>query len=350
MRRQTLALLPVLCVALGLAGFSWFMTTRAASPSGWRTETAQGLTFQVPEGSRGPYHSPGTPWSATEFPGSLGGTLRIAQESPQGDLDQALQNWFELPGPLDRPRTYALHGQPAQARPVTAFGPAGHFLARRGRQLQAVLVFDLDGSRYWIQLRTGNPSAATLAGFHRMLLSLRGPQGEAPDSGLARELAAAGAEPAPGLLERHPWPPQMGFLFPAALMLLAGAAQIGLGRLAGRAPRGPGALANRYLEAPIEVCLARRLQRKWFDAALSVTDDRLVIHTFGTPLLSVPLAALAGKVTPRTGWFGSSWLELGLEGGQEFHKHRFFYGGLAGKLRLRLYTRDEARLRAALRA
>jgi len=181
-----------------------------------------------------------------------------------------------------------------------------------------------------------------------VLRSLRGPRGEAPDPGLAGDLAAVEAELAPGLVDRRTWAPQLVFLFPVAVMLLAAAANLGMTRLSGRAPKGPEAYANHYLEAPMEVRLACRLQRKWFDAALAVLDDRLVLYTFGTPFLSVPLAALKGNVDRKAGWFGPPFLEFSLEGAQTFHKHRFFYRYLAGKLRLRLYPRDEARLRAAL--
>ena len=354
MRRQTLSMIPALCVALAACGFGWIMTTRAAArataQTGWRTVSAQGLSFQIPEGSRGPYRRPGSPWSATEYGRSFGGTLRIAQETPQGTLQPALRNWFELPGPLDRVLTYPVNGQSAQARPVTAFGPSGHFLLRNGKVLQAVLVFDLDGSRYWIQLRTGNPSPESLAGFHRVLLSLRGPEGQPPDPALARELAAAEAELAPGLVDRHRWPSQLLFLVPVAGILLAAGAQFGVARWSGRAPKESGAWASQYLETPIEVCLGYRFQRRWFDAAVAVLGGRLVLYTFGTPLLSVPLAALAGKVEARTGWFGSPFLELSLQGGQEFHKQRLFYRYLAGNLKLRLYSRDPGRLRAALGA
>ena len=73
-------------------------------------------------------------------------------------------------------------------------------------------------------------------------------------------------------------------------------------------------------------------------------------YTFGTPFLSVPLAQLPGRVTVKQGWFGAPYLELALEGGQEFHKRRFLYRLWANRLRLRIYTRDAQRLRLQLGA
>jgi len=129
----------------------------------------------------------------------------------------------------------------------------------------------------------------------------------------------------------------------------------GVGRLSGRPPRDLPALGSRYDEPRVEACLAVRMQRHCFTGALAVTGDRLLFCTYGTPFLSVPLAALPGKVAEKTSWFGPPFLEVVLDGAPELPKLRwahglFGYGRGKGGYRLRIYTRDGLRLRTALGA
>jgi hypothetical protein len=96
--------------------------------------------------------------------------------------------------------------------------------------------------------------------------------------------------------------------------------------------------------------VASRMQRKYFDAAISVTADRLVVHTFGTPFLAVPLAQLHGRVSEGSGWFGPPYLELTLEGGLEYLKLRALYRPWPGRTRIRIYTERFRELRLVLGA
>jgi len=346
MRRQTLFLIPALLGALAASlaiGYLPLRASRALAAPVWASGAAQGLTLDLPGDVSAPALDPGDPWTATEFRGGILGILRIARERPRGDLQAALRAWFELPGALDRPLTYRIQRQPAQARPVTAFGPSGHLVRRQGRLLVAVCVFDLDGYRYWVQARA--PASRTaLACFHRVLLSMRGPDGARVDPLLAGELRAAEAGLAPGIAQEYLW----AAFIPGAVMLLVAALVLAVGRLSGRAPRAPEALGGRFFQAPVEVLLAFRLQRKYFDAAVAVTEDRLVLYTFGTPFLTVRLDALRGRVTEGTGWFAPPYLEIALDGRQDFRKLGRLYAGWAGRIRLRIYTAEATRLRVAL--
>jgi len=348
MRRQTLFLLPALLGALAASFAVGYLPLRArmalAASAQWRPAQAQGLTLRLPADAKAPVQDPGDPWTATEFHTGSMGTLRIARERPRGGLQAALRGWFELPGPLDRPITYRVHGQPAQARPVTAFGPSGHFLRRQGRMAAAVCVFDLDGFRYWVQARIPDPSPAALACFDRVLLSLRGPSGDAVDPRLALDLQAAEAGLAPGICPNFAW----AALMPVVLMIGLGGISIVISRRSGRAPETTGAAGVRYAEAPVELRLATRLQLKYFEAAIAVLEDRLVVYTFGTPFLELPLAGLGGRVAEGSGWFGPPYLELTLEGALDFRKLRRWAGPWTARTRLRIYTADSLRLRVAL--
>jgi len=349
MRRQTLSMIPIILVALAVTAGSFYgylRTTHALENAAWLTVTAQGLTLDLPADRAVPQQDPGDPWSATEFRAGTLGRLRIARERPQGELAPALRNWFALPGALDRPFTYQIHGQPAQARPVTAFGPSGYLIRREGRQWVAVCVFDLGGSRYWVQARSPGASRAALAGFHRVLLSLRGPDGAGVDPLLAGQLRAAERELARGIVqEERLWL----FFIPVVGMGGMVALVLAIAGWSGRAPRTPEALGARYFQAPVEVFIAYKTQRKFFDAAIAVLDDRLVVYTFGTPFLTLPLADLRGKVTPGAGWFPPPYLEIAIEGSQYFHKVGL-YRTMMARARLRIYTEDVLRLRTALGA
>jgi hypothetical protein len=355
MKRQTLFMLPALLAALAVS----FIVLRTLPGVGsgalgripWRTESAMGLTLDVPAGASAARQDPGEPWSAVEFRDGILGTIRVAREVPQGDgnLQRALRDWFELPGLLEAPVTYTTRGQWAQARPVTAFGPSGHLLQRQGRLLVMVLVFDLDDHRYWVQARTAADTPEAVAGFHRVLRSLRGPKGEAPDPAMSGELAAAEAGLAPGMVRNLEWTRYLAFLPPAVMLLVFGIVSLVLA-MGGRPPKGPEDVGNRYAEDNVEVGLVFRLSRKFFNGALRVAGDRLVVYTFGTPFLAVPLAGLAGRVTEKTGWFGPPYLELALDGRQEFRKYRMLYGASSTSIKLRLFTRDSSRLRVALGA
>lgn len=350
MNRETLRLIPLVLVAMAVSVAFWIFASRTLGPPAvWRAEPAQGLTLEVPAGTLPFRQVPGSPWTATEFHAGILGTLRVAREQPQGDLEPALTAWFQLPGPLAGPVTYRARGQLAQARPVTAFGPAGHLVQRQGRQLAMVLVFDLDGSRYWVQARTATATPAAVASFRHVLLSLRGPRGEGPDPALARDLAAAEAGLAPGLVQDQSWVRYLPFL-PLLGALAVVVLTLGTVRLSGRPPRDLPALGSRYDEAPVEVCLAFRMQRKFLWSALVVTGDRLLIHTFGTLFLSVPLAPLSGNVVEKSSWLGPPYLELTCGVAPEMHKYRWVYGHVKSPCRLRIYTRDGLRLRAALGA
>lgn len=351
MRRQSLFLIPAFLGALAASAavaLPWLQALRAtAAPEAWRPEAALGLSFRVPPGTAAPVPDPGDPWTAMDYRTPALGTLRIGRERPRGDLQPALREWFGLPGPLEGPVTYRLQGQPAQARPVTAFGPSALAYRRQGHRFTAVCVFDLEGHRYWIQARGTNASRASLACFHRVLASLRGPDGLAADPALAGELQAAEADLAPGLVSFQPW----GALIPVGVLVLVAGAFLAVRRRSCRPPRPPEAAGARYAEAPVEVLLAVQFQRKYFDAALAVVADRLVLYTFGTPFLSVPLDALPGKVAEKAGWFGPPSLELTLDGGLDCHKLGWMYRAWRGrKTRLRIYTRDLPRLRVALGA
>lgn len=348
MRRQMLFLAPVLLgvlVVLITVGRGPLRASRTLSGRAWRPVVAQGLTLDLPADAGAPVLDPGDPWSATEFHGDSLGTLRVARERPLGELAPALRNWFELPHALDGPLTYQVRHQPAQARPVTVFGASGLQVRREGRLLVAVCVFDLGGQRYWVQIRAPGGSRATLAGFNRVLVSLRGPDGAGVDPGLAGQLRAAEQGLAPGIVQDGPW---LAFLPVGLTLLLTVALILGIGRLSGRAPRTMEGLGGRYFLAPVEVLIAHQLQRKYFDAAIAVLGDRLVVYTFGSPFLTVPLAAIRGRVTAGNGWFPPPYLEIALEGAQDFRKWGPLYGRWRGRTRLRIYTGDVLRLRAVL--
>lgn len=343
-------MLPALLGALAASFAVGYGPLRASlalsAPARWRTAQVQGLTLDLPADAAVPVQDPGDPWTATEFRSGILGTLRIARERPRGELQPAFRGWFELPGPLDRPITYRIRGQAAQARPVTAFGPSGHFLRRQGRTAATVCVFDLEGFRYWVQARIPEPSRASLACFDHVLLSMRGPDGAAVDPGLARDLKAAEAGLAPEIVMAPVW----AAFIPVGLLLGIGGVFWRVNRLSGRAPRAPEALGGRYAEAPVEVLLATRMQRKYFEAAIAVLDDRLVVYTFGTPFLVLPLEAIRGRAAEGTGWFGPPYLEIALEGNLDFRKMRRWYGAWTVRARLRIYTADCQRLRVALGA
>ena len=349
MRRQTLFMIPALLGAL-VASFALaylpLRASRALNGAAWRPVSAQGLTLDLPPDAAAPVLDPGDPWTATEFRTSAFGTLRIARERPRGELQPALRSWFGLPGTLESPISYPIGRQPAQARPVHAFGPSGLQVRRQGRQLTAVCVFDLDGYRYWVQARSSNPSRAALACFHRALLSMRGPGGAGVDPRLQGELAAAEASLTPGMAPDLFW---LCFI-PLGAMLLITSLVLAVGRLSGKLPQSPEAQGARYFQAPVEVMLAFQMQRKYFDAAIAVTGDRLVLYTYGTPFLTVPLAAVRGNAAEGTGWFAPPFLEITLSGSQDFRKLKRLYARSAGKTRLRIYTADLSRLRVALGA
>jgi hypothetical protein len=342
-------MIPALLITGGTCLAMFLLAGRERTPAVWRPETAQGLAFEVPANSGPGRNRPGEPWKATEFRSAVLGDLRIAQERPRGDLDPAVRDWFELPGDLDRPLAYTFQGRPAQARPMTGFGRSAWFVTRSAKGLQAVLVFDLAGRRYWVQTRSAGGDATTLAAFRHVLGSLRGPGGEDPGPGLVRELEAAQAGLPPGFLQ-DAWPSKVILLLPPVALLAAFGINGFVLRSSGRAPSGSGSLRLGYQEAHVEICLVRRFQRKWFDAALAVDGDRLVVYTFGTPFLSVGLASLAGRVTEGRGWFGD-WLELDPALPFQLEKNRFFYNYLvAPGTRLRVTSQDLPRLRLALGA
>jgi len=349
MRRQVMFMAPVFLGILAVfiaVGPGPLRASRSLTARDWRPVAAQGLTLDLPADAGAPVQDPGDPWSATEFHGPSLGRLRIARERPLSELPPALRNWFELPNLLDGPLSYQVHRQPAQVRPVTVFGPSGHQVRREGRLLVAVCVFDLGAYRYWVQIRTPGGSRATLAGFHRVLLSMRGPDGAGVDPLLASQLRDAEQGLAPGIVQGGSWAP----FIPLGVLLLAAGLVLAVGRWSGRAPKLPEGLGGRYFQAPVEVLIAFRMQRKYFDAAIAVLDDRLVVYTFGSPFLTVPLAAIRGKVTSGDGWFPPPYLEIALEGTQDFRKWGRLCGAWRGRTRLRIYTEDILRLRGALGA
>ena len=347
MRRQSLFMIPALLGALAAScaiGYLPLRASRALAASSWHPVTAQGLTLDLSADAAAPVQEPGDPWSATEFSTPVLGSLRIAREQPRGDLQPALRAWFNLPGDLVAPVTYAIGRQPAQARPVHAFGPSGLQVHRQGRLLVAVCVFDLDGSRYWVQARNTAASRAALSCFHRVLLSMRGADGAGVDPRLKAELSAVEAGMTQGIAPDLFW---IAFI-PMGVMLIVVALVLAVGRLSGRAPRPPEGLGARYLLAPVEVLLAFQMTRKYFDAAVAVTEDRLVLYTFGTPFLTVPLSVVRGNAVEGFGWFGPPFLEIALTGNQDYRKMRRMYARWMGKTRLRIYTADISRLRIAL--
>ena len=344
MRRQTLFMIPALLGAFAVSIALGLRPLGTAPPGRWQRVAAQGLTLEVPPGTAAPVLNAGTPWASSDFKSSALGALRVARERPQGELDGALRNWFDLPAPLTGPVTYRRRGGPAQARPVIVFGPGGYALHRQGRQLSAVCAFDLEGVRYWIQMRTQTGTPAAIASFDRVLLSLRGPGGAPVDPLLKAGLDAAEAGLAPGL---SPDPAWVLFL-PAGVMVLALSLAYGLGRRSGRAPRDGAGAGCAYAASGVEVCLGTTFQRKYFDAALEVFPDRLTLYTFGTPLLDVPVAAFRGRIKEGTAWFGPGYLEMDLEGPLQYRKYRLLQGLWSGRARLRIYSEDCQRLRAAL--
>lgn len=347
MRRQTLFMIPALLGALAAScaiAYLPLRASRALAASAWHSVPVLGLTLDIPANAAAPVMRPGDPWTATEFRTQVMGTLRIARERPIGELQPALRAWFELPGDLVAPLTYPIGGQPAQARPVHAFGPSGHQIRRQGRQLTAVCVFDLDGYRYWVQARTTAGSRDSVACFHRVLLSMRGADGAGVDPRLKDELKTVEAGLPPGIAPSLIW---ITFL-PMAVMLVIMSGVLWVSRLSGRPPSPPEGLGSRYLEASVEVMLAYQMHRKYFDAAIAVTDNQLVLYTFGTPFLTVPLAAIRGNTREGTGWFGPPFLEIALAGVQDYRKWRRLYGWWKGRTRLRLYTSEVSRLRMAI--
>jgi len=350
MRRQTLLMIPGLLVALTVYAFIGLQATQGRQahlhPAQWRREAVQGLSLDLPAETSSAIQMPGEPWTATEFRSGVLGTFRVARERPRGDFQGALREWFELPGPLDQPLTYRLRGEPAQARPVVVFGPGAHVVRRQRRLLVAVCVFDLDGWRYWVQSRVRDGGREHLEAFDRILASMRASGGSGVDALLPPALAEAEAALAPGLVQNPVWV----IALPGVAMILAMGLALGIGRLSGRPPRDPGALAASYLVSGVEVLMGGRFQRKYFDAALAVLGDQLVLYTFGTPFLSVPLAHLRGRITEGTSWFGPPYLEFTLEGAADFRKHKLLYGLWSKGTRLRLHTDDPSRLRIALGA
>ena len=350
MRRQTLFMVPALLAAFAMSLVLGVRTLGTPPKGPWRRVAVQGLTLDVPPGTAAPVLNNGKPWAYADFSSPVLGNLRVGRELPMGDLDGALRNWFELPGPLTGPVTYRRRGYPAQARPVIVFGPGGYALHRQGRLLSAVCAFDLEGARYWIQMTAPSATPAALATFDRVLLSLRGPGEVQVDPLLQGGLAAAEAGLAPGLapgLERNPaWV----LFLPGGMMLFGLGLALAIGQHSGRAPRDGAGAFCRYAASGVEVCLGGTFQRKYFDAALEVFPDRLTIYTFGTPFLEVPVAALVGRVKEGTAWFGPPYLEVDLEGPLQYRKNRFLYGMVSGGARLRIYTEDGQRLRMALGA
>ena len=348
MRRQTFFMIPGLLVAMTAYAVIALHTLQGRhallNPAPGRRETVQGLSLELPAGTPGPVQVPGEPWTATEFHGGVLGDFRVARERARGDFQGAMQAWFALPGPLDGPLTFRQHGQPTLARPVIVFGPGGQVVRRQGRQLVAVCVFDLDGWRYWVQSRVRDGAREHLVCFDRVLLSMRAPSGSGVDALLAPALAAVEAGLPLGLVQDPTWV----LALPGVGMLLVLVVVFGVTRLSGRPPRE--AEAASYVASGVEVSLGGRLQRKYFDAALAVQGGELVVYTFGTPFLAVPLDRLRGRVTEDTSWFGPPCLAINLEGGADFRKNRFLYGLWSGRLRLRIYTEDLPRLRLALGA
>ena len=348
MRRQTLFMIPALVAVLAGSAFMAMQAGRTSrvlqSPGAWRRVEAQGLTVEVPVDASSPVLDPGDPWTATEFKSPSLGQIRIARERPRAELDQVLQKWFELPAPLAGPMTCRIQGQTVLARPVITFGPSGLFHRRQGKWVVAVCVFDLDGSRYWVQTRKLNGTRDTLAGFDRLLLSLQRSDGVGVDPLLKRGLDAAEAELPAGFIMDPAWVP----LLPLSLVVIGVGLAFGMARLSGRAPAGSAIALARYQDSGVEVSLGYALQRKYFDVALAVVEDRLVLYTFGTPFLNVPLASLPGKVTEGTAWFGPPYLEFSPEGRLDFQKNRFLYGLWSSRTRLRIYTEDASRLKMAL--
>jgi hypothetical protein len=349
MRRQPLFMIPAFLGALAACfaiGYLPLRASRALGASSWHAVSAQGLTVDLPAGTAAPVLEPGDPWSATEFTTPVLGTLRIAREQPRGDLQPALRNWFNLPGDLDAPISYAIGRQPAQARPVHAFGPSGLQVRRQGRLLVAVCVFDLNGSRYWVQARTTAASRAALSCFHRVLLSMRDAEGAGVDPRLKAELSVVEAGLTRGIAPDLVW---IAFI-PMGVMLIVMTVVLGVGRMSGKAPKPPEGLGARYLLPSVEVLLAFQMQRKYFDATIAVTEDRLVLYTFGTPFLTVPLGVVRSNAVEGFGWFGPPFLEISLTGNQDYRKMRRLYARWMGKTRLRIYTADISRLRVALGA
>lgn len=351
MRRQTLALLPAILIATAISGILGWQMLRARlaarDPAPWHRIEVQGLSLEAPPGASAPVPRPGSPWMATEFQDAALGRFRIAREHPQGDLQGALRDWFQLPGPLDRPLGYRMRGQPALARPIQAFGPSGYFLQHQGRILIAVCVFDLGEYRYWLQTRVADGPWQPLAGFHRVLLSLRSPEGTGVDARLESDLRLAETERVRGRIRLDPaW-----FAgFPAGMMLLAAAIASMVRKRSGRPARIPGGTPAAFEASGVEVAIRTGLQRRYFDAALAVLDDRLVLYTFGTPLLNLPKDRIRGQISQGTAWFGPPFLEITLEGRLDYPKHRFRFGLWAGRTRVRILTEDVSRLRMALGA
>ena len=345
MRRQTLFMIPALVGAFAVSAILGLRTLGTPPPGPWHRVVAQGLTLELPPGTAEPVLKAGTPWASADFKSPALGVLRVARERPQGDLDGALRNWFGLPGPLTGPVNYRFGGQPAQARPVVVFGPGGYALQRQGRLLSAVCAFDLEGARYWIQMRTQAGTPAAVACFDRVLRSLKA--GEVPvDPLLKVGLDAAEAGLAPGLAPDPAWM----VLLPGGVMVLAMGLAYGIGRRSGQPPKDGEGAACRYAASGVEVCFGGTFQRKYFDAALAVFPDHLTVYTFGTPFLDVPLAAFPGRVREGTAWFGPPFLEVDLEGPLAYRKNRFLYGWWTGGARLRIYSEDCLRLRMALGA
>ena len=154
-----------------------------------------------------------------------------------------------------------------------------------------------------------------------------------------------------------PWNPSVresGYRFvqPVGIILLLPVLAMGLILViqllvrwrAGRLPECGGPFL--FAAGGLELSLARPFQRKLTDCAVTLTTEKLTVHTFGTPFLTVPRKGL--RVETGEAWLGLPFVKLELEKPPEFRKWGQFYQGLKGAPVLRIYTQEAERLRALL--
>jgi hypothetical protein len=345
MKRQTLLMVVILAfVVLVLLGVSLTLSypaRRAMVPANQQEVALGRFTLRIPKefGGGRAYHDQA--WEVREYPGGSLGQLRLATEPGDGASWEALcTKWFKLAAYPAGPTRFEADGFDWFFKEVPLFGRAAYALGKRGKQLRFVCFFEEGGVRHWIGLDTRNAATPQKDLFDGMLASLRLPDGTVPAAAFDEALEPIVRESG----YRFVQPVGVILLFPVLAMGLILVIQLLVRWRAGRLPEGGGPFL--FAAGGLELSLARPFQRKLTDCAVTLTTEKLTVHTFGTPFLTVPRKGL--RVETGEAWLGLPYVKLELEKPPEFRKWGPFYRGLKGAPILRIYTQEAERLRALL--
>jgi hypothetical protein len=227
---------------------------------------------------------------------------------------------------------------------IPVFGRSAYALRKQGKSVRIVCAFEQDGLNHWIGLDTRMNFMIEKNVFDRMLLSMRLKDGSTPSARLAQALADIPRE------GRYRFFQPVWFLVVVplfAMTLVFGIVSI-VRHFSGRLPH-PKVFGGRvpvFLEGGMEICLSRRMQHKFMDGAIAVTDEGLTVFTFGSPFLFIPRSALRGNITTGQGWLGNPYLSVPVEGAANFRKWAKLHSGVISTLKI--YSPDLGRLKAAL--